>query len=160
MKITAIRLERRALELERHVRVLETIAFHAGRYWPLEAALWDIAGQARGISVAQLFGGKADRLPVYASTGVAQSPGERAESALALREEGFRGLKLRIDRDGIEEGIATVAAVREAVGSAMEIMVDLNEGWRMPGDIRPALDLDIVLRTAEELREHDILWLE
>src|SRR5918996_1562785 len=121
------------LELERHVRALETIAFHAGRYWPLEAALWDITGQARGVPVAQLFGSTADRLPVYASTGAAQSPDERAESALALREEGFRALKLRIDRD---------------------------EGWRMPGDIRPALDLDVVRRTAEELREHTILWLE
>src|ERR687891_623694 len=121
------------LELERHVRVLATIAFHAGRYWPLEAALWDITGQARGVPVAQLFGSTADRLPVYASTGAAQSPDERAESALALREEGFRALKLRIDRD---------------------------EGWRMPGDIRPALDLDVVRRTAEELREHTILWLE
>src|SRR5687768_3190858 len=30
------------LEIERHVRALETIAFHAGRYWPLEAALWDL----------------------------------------------------------------------------------------------------------------------
>jgi L-alanine-DL-glutamate epimerase-like enolase superfamily enzyme len=148
------------LDLERHVRALETIAFHAGRYWPLEAALWDIAGQARGVPVAELFGGKTDRLPVYASTGAARSPEERAESALALREEGFRALKLRIDRDGQEEGLATVAAVREAVGPSMEIMVDLNEGWRMPGDVRPALDLDTVRRLAEQLREQDILWLE
>lgn len=148
------------LALERHVRALETIAFHAGRYWPLEAALWDIAGQAGGVPVAQLFGGKADRLPVYASTGATQSPAERAESASALRDEGFRALKLRIDRDGLERGLATVAAVRAAVGSSMDIMVDLNEGWRMPGDDRPALDFDTVRRLAEELREHDILWLE
>jgi D-galactarolactone cycloisomerase len=148
------------LDVERHVRVLETIAFHAGRYWPLEAALWDIAGQVRGVPVAQLFGGKAERLPVYASTGAAQSPPERADSALALREQGFRALKLRIDRDGIDTGLATVAAVREAVGSSVEIIVDLNEGWRMPGDVRPALDFDTVRRLADELRDHDILWLE
>jgi D-galactarolactone cycloisomerase len=148
------------LDVERHVRVLETIAFHAGRYWPLEAALWDIAGQVRDVPVAQLFGGRAERLPVYASTGAAQSAAERAESALALREEGFRALKLRIDRDGIDKGLATVTAVREAVGSSMEIMVDLNEGWRMPGDVRPPLDFDTVRRLADELHDHDILWLE
>jgi D-galactarolactone cycloisomerase len=50
--------------------------------------------------------------------------------------------------------------VREAVGSSMDIMVDLNEGWRMPGDVRPALDFATVRRTAEELQEHEILWLE
>ena len=36
------------LAIARHVRVLETIDFHAGRYWPLEAALWDIVGPGRG----------------------------------------------------------------------------------------------------------------
>ncbi len=35
------------LAIARHVRTLETICFHAGRYWPLEAALWDIIGQLR-----------------------------------------------------------------------------------------------------------------
>jgi L-alanine-DL-glutamate epimerase-like enolase superfamily enzyme len=79
---------------------------------------------------------------------------------MALREEGFRALKLRIDRDGIDKGLATVDAVRAAVGSSLEIMVDLNEGWRMPGDVRPALDFETVKRLAAELREHDILWLE
>jgi D-galactarolactone cycloisomerase len=153
-------LDRDPLDIERHVRALETIAFHAGRYWPLEAALWDIAGQARGVPVAQLFGGAADRLPVYASTGEAQSADQRAETALALREEGFRALKVRIDRDAVAEGVATVAAVREAVGGSMEIMVDLNEGWRMPGDVRPPLEFDIVRRAAEQLAEYDITWLE
>ena len=33
------------LQVARHAAVIETIGFHAGRYWPLEAALWDIAGQ-------------------------------------------------------------------------------------------------------------------
>ena len=47
------------LAIARHVRVLETIDFHAGRYWPLEAALWDIAGQVAGLPVATLFGGRA-----------------------------------------------------------------------------------------------------
>jgi L-alanine-DL-glutamate epimerase-like enolase superfamily enzyme len=153
-------LDRDPLEIERHVRVLETVAFHAQRYWPLEAALWDIAGKARGLPVATLFGGATDRLPVYASCGEPKPPAERAESALALREEGFRALKVRIDRDGLAEGIAVVEAVREAVGSTMDVMVDLNEGWRMPGDVRPPLAVDTVRRIAGELSQYDILWLE
>src|SRR5438270_12189589 len=46
-----------ALAIARHVRTLETISFHAGRYWPLEAALWDLAGRAAGQPVAVLLGG-------------------------------------------------------------------------------------------------------
>ena len=32
------------LAIADHVRTIESIGFHAGRYWPLEAALWDIIG--------------------------------------------------------------------------------------------------------------------
>src|SRR5947209_19512914 len=38
-----------------HVRRLETISFHAGRYWPLEAALWDLYGRAVGEPVLALL---------------------------------------------------------------------------------------------------------
>jgi L-alanine-DL-glutamate epimerase-like enolase superfamily enzyme len=148
------------LAVERHVAVLETITFHAGRYWPLEAALWDLAGKAAGKPAAELLGGQLDRVAAYASTGEQRSPAERAESALRLREEGFKALKLRIDRTRLDEGLAAVEAVREAVGDSMEIMVDLNQGWRMPGDIGPALDFTTVASTAGRLRELDVFWLE
>jgi D-galactarolactone cycloisomerase len=148
------------LAIERHVRVLETITFHAGRYWPLEAALWDLAGKARGVPAAQLLGGSADRLRAYASSGELRPPAERAESALALREQGFGALKIRIEKGRVEEGVETVRATREAVGSSLDIMVDLNQAWRMPGDVAPLLELDAVLALAEQLRELDVLWLE
>jgi D-galactarolactone cycloisomerase len=148
------------LAIERHVAVLETITFHAGRYWPLEAALWDLAGKARGTTVAQLLGGQLDRVAAYASTGEQRTPSERAESALRLRDEGFRALKVRIDRARVGEGVAAVEAVREAVGDTMEIMVDLNQGWRMPGDVGPALASDVVGALAERLRDLGVFWLE
>lgn len=147
-------------ELDRHVRVLETIAFHAARYWPLEAALWDLRGKVEGKPVAKLLGGGASRLPVYASTGEIRPPEQRVEDALALREEGFRALKLRIRPDALAEGIATVAAVRAVLGDSMDIAVDVNEGWRMPGDILPQLGYDEVRRLAGALAELDVLWLE
>jgi D-galactarolactone cycloisomerase len=148
------------LDLTRHVLVLETIAFHAARYWPLEAALWDLSGKAESKPVAELLGGRTDRIPAYASTGEDRSPAERAESALELREQGFRALKLRIDRRRLEDGIAAVTAVRDAVGDSMAVMVDLNQGWRMPGDVSPQLDGEVVRATAERLRELDVYWLE
>jgi len=149
-----------ALDVERHVRVLETIAFHAARYWPLEAALWDLAGKAEGMPTARLLGGGAGRLAVYASTGEQREPAARAESALACRAEGLRALKLRVDGKRPDHGLAAVRAVREAVGDSMEIMVDLNQGWRMPGDLAPLLGYEQVRETAAQLRELDVLWLE
>ena len=43
-------------------------------------------------------------------------------------------MKIRIDPRRLDEGLAAVAATREAVGDTMAIMVDLNQGWRMAGD--------------------------
>ena len=148
------------LDIARHVRVLETITFHAGRYWPFEAALWDVAGKAAGVPVAQLLGGARDALAAYASTGDRRGAAARAESALALREQGFGALKVRIDRRRVEDGLAAVEAVREAVASSMEIMVDLNQGWRMPGDTSPLLDAEAVDTVAARLRDADVCWLE
>ncbi len=35
------------LDLDRHAAVLANIDFHAGRPWPLDIALWDLAGKIR-----------------------------------------------------------------------------------------------------------------
>ena len=153
-------LGRNPLSIARHVRTLETISFHASRFWPLEAALWDIMGQVCGQPASVLFGAGADRLPAYASCGELKPPEARAESALALREEGFRALKIRVHRDELARGLACVEAVRRAVGDSMDIMVDLNQGWRMAGDLTPALDLAAVRPFAEQLRDLGVLWLE
>ncbi len=39
-------------------------------------------------------------------------------------------------------------------------MVDLNQWWRMAGDVSAALDVAAVRRLAVELRELGVLWLE
>ena len=124
------------LDIEHHVRVLETITFHAGRYWPFEAALWDLAGKAAGSPVASSWrrAGRPRRLRV---DGRPPRAAARAESALALREQGFRRAEGPDRPPATRDGLAAVAAVRDAVGPSMEIMVDLNQGWRMPGDVRP-----------------------
>lgn len=153
-------LDRDPLALAMHARTLETIALHAGRCWPLEAALWDIAGQALGVPVARLLGGACDRLPAYASLGELRPPEARADDAHALREAGFRAVKVRVDRNRIAEGVAVVRAIREAVGDNLEIMTDLNQGWRMPGDIVAGLGPQAARAVVQELAELDVLWVE
>lgn len=148
------------LQILNQVRRIETINFHGGRYWPLEAALWDIIGQVAGLPVSVLFGGARDRLPAYASSGELKGPAERAESVLAAREAGFRAVKIRIARDRLSEGVAAVRASREAVGDDFDLMVDLNQMWRMSGDIEAALPLATVQRLAAELADLGVLWLE
>lgn len=148
------------LQMMRHVRTIESINFHAGRFWPLEAALWDLVGQVHAVPVAVLFGNVATRVPAYASTGELKDPGARAESALAARAQGFRAMKIRIDPGRIEDGIESVRRVRESVGEDFDVMVDLNQSWRMAGDVRPALDVKTVGRLVGRLEDLGIFWVE
>jgi D-galactarolactone cycloisomerase len=153
-------VDRNPLALAQHARTLETISFHAGRYWPLEAALWDLAGQALGAPVAQLLGGGRERIPAYASLGELRSPQQRAADAHALVEAGFLAVKVRVAQERLAEGIATVAAIREAAGDRLQVMVDLNQWWRMPGDIVPGLDAPAARRVIDTLVDLGVTWVE
>src|SRR5580698_4651237 len=146
------------LAIAEHVKTIESIGFHAGRYWPVEAALWDIAGKVTGQPVSVLFGGATTRLPAYASFGEARSPQARAEAALSAQAAGFRACKIRISRTSVASSIASVRATREVVGEDFTIMCDLNQWWRMAGDLTPALDAVQVRRIAAELADLGVFW--
>ena len=84
------------LRIEPQVRRLETIDQHAGRPWPVEAALWDLIGQVHGQPAWRLFGGVSDRVDAYASLGARRRADETAgrphgDGGLAPRSGGLEG---------------------------------------------------------------------
>ena len=147
-------------DIENHVRRLETISFHGGRYWPIEAAIWDAIGKAKSKSVAELFGGKDKSIPAYASTGAVMSPAERAESAKNILSLGYKAMKIRVPQSDLDLGIKTLKAIRDAVGDKLHLMVDLNQAWRMPGDTRDPLDFKIVSNFLDACVDYQVFWLE
>lgn len=44
-------------------------------------------------------------------------------------------MKIRFHHEDVKDGIKVVEAVRKAVGDKLEIMVDANQGWKMPWDV-------------------------
>lgn len=147
-------------DIKEHVRCLETITFHAGRYWPIEAAIWDAIGKAKNQTVAQLFGGVDKAIPAYASTGAVMSPTERAESAKKILAAGFKAMKIRVPQTELDSGIKTVAAIRDVVGKDLEIMIDLNQAWRMPGDTRKSIDLKTAMNFVDAAADYGVYWIE
>ena len=146
--------------LERHRAVLENVTFHAGRCWPLDVALHDLAGRLRGEPVHRLLGARGTRVRAYASSGTHRDPEETATRVRALRARGFRALKLRFGRLRLEDDFAVLAAARSAAEDAFELMVDCNQGWRMPWDTRPAWEYAQAREVAEELARHRVHWME
>ena len=140
--------------------ILETVDFHHGRNWILEVAIWDLRGRAHDIPLWSLLGGARDRIGAYASSGELVPPEERARRAVALRRAGVGALKLRLHSQDWRVDLPVIEAVREAVGADLEIMVDANQGWRMPGDVTPRWDLRTASEFARELERLDVYWLE
>lgn len=151
--------------VERHFEVLSHIEFHYGRCWPLDLALWDLFGKITGEPVWRLLGGRSDSVALYASSGVARDSGALAETAERFAEEGFAAMKLRLSateggRADWRADVAAVEAVRARVGDRLEIMVDCNQGWRMPWDTRAPWSFKDALAVARALEPLGVYWLE
>ena len=147
-------------DYERVHAIVETVDFHHGRNWIVEVAVWDLAARAERVPLWRLLGGSRERMLAYASTGELVTAEERVRRCLALQESGVRAVKLRLHSDDWRVDLPAIAAVRDAVGPAVEIMVDANQGWRMPGDLTPRWDLDTAVEFARELERLDVYWLE
>jgi len=148
------------LDLERHYRILSNLSFHYSRYWPLDLALWDIAGKVAGQPVWRLLGGSTGKVKVYASSGTLRDPHAMAAVAERFVDEGFPAMKLRFHRGDWREDIKALEAVRKAVGDKLELMVDCNQGWRMVWDVEEPWKLKDAVPVARELERLAVYWME
>ncbi|MDF9827551.1 galactonate dehydratase [Ereboglobus sp. PH5-10] len=127
----------------------------------VEMALWDIKGKALGVPVWQLLGGRVrDRVPCYANGWFAPAvrPDEFAEKARVAVAQGFRGLKwdpfgsayMNIGKRELNDAMACVQAVVEAVGPDVDILIEGHGRFNVP----------TAIRIAQRLEEFDITWFE
>jgi L-alanine-DL-glutamate epimerase-like enolase superfamily enzyme len=148
------------LALERHFRVLSNIDFHSGRCWPLDLALWDLAGKILGQPCWKLLGGLSSRVRAYASSGTLRDPQAQADAAERFLAQGFPAVKLRFHRGDWRDDIKALEAVRARIGNRLELMVDCNQGWRMAWDTQAPWSLKDALAVARELERLDVYWME
>jgi D-galactarolactone cycloisomerase len=140
--------------------IVESVDFHHGRNWILEVAVWDLVARTEGVPLWKLLGGERDRIGAYASTGELVSADERVRRCLELRAAGVRAVKLRLHSEDWRLDLPVIEAVREAAGAELELMVDANQGWRMPGDLARTWTHDTAVAFARELERLDVYWLE
>ncbi|MCF3638839.1 mandelate racemase/muconate lactonizing enzyme family protein [Rhizobium sp. TRM95111] len=99
----------------------------------IDIALWDIKGKHFGVPVSTLLGGRfREQVQAYA-TGSFKREGvdrvaDNAEEAARYRQQGFHATKVKIGF-GVDQDLAVVRAVREAIGPDMRLMVDANHGY-------------------------------
>lgn len=117
-------------------------AWHDRALALVDCALWDLNGQLLGAPVWQLAGGCRERLPAYASTmcgddipGGLATPDDYGRFAQQLQSRGYQAIKLHTwmppiaGAPSVKMDIAACAAVREAVGPEMPLMLDANHWY-------------------------------
>lgn len=118
----------------------------------LDMAAWDALAKAAGQPLCALLGGSVGAVRSYNSNGLwLKEPGAVAEEALELRDEGdFSGLKLRLGRERASDDLATLDAVRKAVGDEVHLMIDFNQGF----------NLAEALHRCHMIDQHGLAWIE
>jgi len=111
----------------------------------IEQALWDITGKWLGVPIYQLLGGAVrERIRVYAHVG-GESAEAYAASARKAIERGFTAVKTCpfgaarfVEGPAfVEQAVARVAALREAVGKSVDIGLDFH------GRVGPAMAIQL-----------------
>ncbi len=118
----------------------------------IDTALWDLRCKRASLPLWRLLGGSKPSVPMYTTEGgwLHKTTDELVADAVEAQAQGFSGSKVKIGKPHLSEDRARLAAVREAVGPAYEIMTDANQSFTGAEAIRRAYMLE----------EMDIAWFE
>ncbi|CAN5828860.1 mandelate racemase/muconate lactonizing enzyme family protein [soil metagenome] len=134
---------------------------HGSAVAAIEVACWDILGKVTGRPVHELMGGRVrDRIRAYANGWyrVERTPEAFAEAAQAVVGRGYTALKFdpfgagwRMQEAPDEDlSLDIVAAVRDAVGPSVDILVEGHNRF----------SVSTALRLADRLAAHRPAWFE
>lgn len=115
----------------------------------VEMALQDLVGKRYGAPLCDLLGGPVrDRVDLawHVGSGPADAACEEARSAV---DRGFGTIKLKVGKRSPEADLEVVAALREALGPDVSILLDANQAWSPVEAVRAirafgAHDVDLV----------------
>lgn len=124
----------------------------------VDVALWDLAGKVAGLPVHRMLGSGKASVPAYFSAAPHTSPEQFADEARYWREQGWTGYKLhpptqhRLRGEAVEVAadIAACAAVHDAVGDRMSLMLDA--AW--------AYDYAEAMRVGRAIEDMRFTWYE
>jgi L-alanine-DL-glutamate epimerase-like enolase superfamily enzyme len=121
----------------------------------LDIALWDRNAQAAKLPLYQYLGAATrDPVPAYASGGYyidGKTPKHLGEEMAHYVSLGFDAVKMKVGREDPKCEEKRIAAVREAVGPDVLVMLDANNAWS---------DVPTALRYMERFAPYDPYWIE
>ncbi|MEO1020291.1 MAG: mandelate racemase/muconate lactonizing enzyme family protein [Pseudomonadota bacterium] len=125
----------------------------AAAWSAIDCAMHDLWARSLDLPLYQLLGQAQKAIPAYASAGLygaGKSVGDLAAEVRGYVERGFRGVKIKVGGLPLKDDLARIAAVREAVGPDIELMIDALYN----------LDVAQALALARAAEPYDIHFLE
>ncbi|MFQ5794257.1 MAG: mandelate racemase/muconate lactonizing enzyme family protein [Candidatus Bipolaricaulia bacterium] len=121
----------------------------------VDIALWDIFSKTLGVPLYKaLTGHGRDRVRCYASSVYFNDLDWMQKEAQQQIDAGHTAIKVKIGRSrelgGPRMDVASVKAIREAVGPDVELMLDVNGAYHAA----------TAVRVGRELEQYDISWIE
>ncbi len=102
---------------------------------PIDVACWDILGQAAGMSICDLLGGRCGHDFVLYRAISQELPERMAELVATHRAHGYTRFQLKVGRDPAED-LERILAAREVIGPGDRLIADANTGWLMHDAMR------------------------
>ena len=117
-----------------------------------DVALYDMKARRAGLSLAKLLGAHREAVLCYnTSGGFLHTPTEQlVANAVASRERGIAGIKIKVGQPDGQLDLERVAAVRRALGDSAPLMVDANQQWNRP----------TAQRMCRALESSGLVWIE
>ncbi|HEX3997745.1 MAG TPA: cis-3-hydroxy-L-proline dehydratase [Pirellulales bacterium] len=113
----------------------------------IDLACWDLLGQAAGLPVSMLLGGRYEEsFPLYRAISQ-QSPDEMADRVAGYRQEGYRKFQLKVGGDP-QTDIERIHAVAARLQTGDVLVADANTGWLAHAAlrvVRAVQDVDVYI---------------
>ena len=146
------------LQIEKHYHDIYRDAYWRGgavlmsALSAVEMALWDILGKHLNVPVYQLLGGKVNedcRIYVNGWFSGARTPEEFGAKAAEAVKRGVTAMKwdpfgknyLQISNADLDKAIRNIAAVREAVGDQVDLLIEAHGRFDVPTGIKIAQEI-------------------
>src|SRR3954466_14914914 len=113
----------------------------------IDIACWDILGQAAGLPVCTLMGGRFGRSVRLYRAISQESPEEMAKQVAAYRAEGYTRFQLKVGGDP-DTDIQRIRAVRAMLQPGDRLVADANTGWTQHEAmrvVRAVRDVDVYI---------------